>query len=168
MTAGKTPIDKVDPPKVDKTPKDRISMENIELLETCDKKTFLVQRVRAKIRALVDSGLRQAEFMALNNADVIMNNGSVKELVDKAFDWIDERSIRSFNSKFIDLLSQSNIIAISCRDWRLEMQRSLHFMVSGNCFLSISRYWQLEYLKRILAVNIGLTNIIKISGMRLF
>lgn len=73
----KNPIDKVDPPKVDKTPKEGISMNDIEmLLETCDK-TFTGQRDRAIILALLDSGLRRSEFVALNIADVNMNNGSV-------------------------------------------------------------------------------------------
>lgn len=73
----KNPIEKVDPPKVDKTPKEGISMENIEmLLDTCDK-SFLGQRDRAIILALLDSGLRRSEFVALNIADVNMNNGSV-------------------------------------------------------------------------------------------
>jgi integrase/recombinase XerD len=46
------------------------------LLETCDK-TFTGQRDRAIILALLDSGLRRSEFVALNIADVNMNNGSV-------------------------------------------------------------------------------------------
>jgi integrase/recombinase XerD len=77
LESWKNPIEKVTPPKVDKTPKEGISMENIEmLLETCDK-SFLGSRDRAIILALVDSGLRRAEFIALNIADVNMNNGSV-------------------------------------------------------------------------------------------
>lgn len=74
----KNPIHKVKPPKLSVEPLQPISMENLKaMLDACERKTFLGDRDRAIILALLDTGCRASEFAALNVGDVDLSTGAV-------------------------------------------------------------------------------------------
>ena len=73
----RNPIKRVKPPKITATPLPGVSLEHIQaLLRTCAR-DHLGQRDRAMILALLDTGLRRNEFLALNYADLNLKTGAV-------------------------------------------------------------------------------------------
>ena len=72
------PIRRVKAPRVPEELLEPASLEHVRaMLETCDKKTARGCRDRAIIMALLDTGARAGEMLALNIGDVDLSNGSV-------------------------------------------------------------------------------------------
>ena len=72
------PIRRVKAPRVPEELLEPASLEHVRaMLETCDKKTERGCRDRAIIMALLDTGARAGEMLALNIGDVDLNNGTV-------------------------------------------------------------------------------------------
>lgn len=73
----RNPITKVPPPKINTDPIEGISLAHFAaLVDTCDR-DFLGLRDRAIFMALLDTGMRMAELLALNVEDVDLETGSV-------------------------------------------------------------------------------------------
>lgn len=73
----RNPLDKVRSPRVDQELLEPVQAETVKaLLATCDK-SELGLRDKAIILTLLDTGLRSGELVALNCADVDLNDGSV-------------------------------------------------------------------------------------------
>lgn len=71
------PIAKVKPPKVDREPIEGARLDDIRaMLATCDD-TFLGVRDRALLMALLDTGARAGEFLAVNLEDIDQVTGAV-------------------------------------------------------------------------------------------
>ncbi len=74
----KNPIRKVSPPKRPKELLEPLSLEDLrKMLATCKRKTFAGDRDRAILLALLDTGCRASEFVALNVEDVNLADGTV-------------------------------------------------------------------------------------------
>ena len=72
------PIRRVRPPRVPVEPLDPVDLEDLcAMLATCEPKTFHGDRDRAILMFLLDSGVRRAEFLALNVGDVNLKTGAV-------------------------------------------------------------------------------------------
>jgi site-specific recombinase XerD len=72
------PLAKVRPPRVDEPPLEPVSIDDLQaMLATCQRRRFYGERDRALMLFLLDSGLRRAEFQALNVGHVNLDNGSV-------------------------------------------------------------------------------------------
>jgi len=72
------PLRKVKPPRVDDTPLEPVPIDDLRaMLATCQRRRFYGERDRALMLFLLDSGLRRAEFQALDIAHVDLDNGSV-------------------------------------------------------------------------------------------
>ena len=71
------PVGKVRPPKVPQTPLEPVSTQDLKaMLATCDK-SFTGTRDKAIFLALLDTGCRASEFVALNTGDVNLSSGTV-------------------------------------------------------------------------------------------
>ena len=72
------PIDKVDAPKRGDQLLEPLPIEDLRaLLRTCETRTFTDLRDRALLMALLDTGARASEFLALNVGDVSLGDGSI-------------------------------------------------------------------------------------------
>jgi len=72
------PIAKVHPPKLPQELLEPLDLENLRaMLGTCRPRTFYGDRDRAILTALLDTGCRASEFLALSIADVNMLTGAV-------------------------------------------------------------------------------------------
>ena len=72
------PIRKVHPPRVRQEPLAPIPLNDLRaMLNTCQRRTFIGDRDRAMMLALLDSGCRASEFVALNLGDVDIASGAV-------------------------------------------------------------------------------------------
>lgn len=72
------PIAKVRPPKLPQEPLSPVSLRDLRaMLQTCKRKTFTGDRDRAMLLALLDTGCRASEFLALNVGDVNLSTGAV-------------------------------------------------------------------------------------------
>ena len=72
------PLRKVKPPRVDDPPLEPVSIDDLRaMLTTCQRRRFYGERDRALLLFLLDSGLRRAEFQALDVGHVNLDNGSV-------------------------------------------------------------------------------------------
>jgi integrase len=72
------PLRKVKPPRVDDPPLEPVSIDDLRaMLTTCQRRRFYGARDRALMLFLLDSGLRRAEFQALDVGHVNLDNGSV-------------------------------------------------------------------------------------------
>ena len=76
---GRNPIAKVRPPKVPDEPLEPLSLDTLKaLLDTCNSRTLSDQRDKAMLLALLDTGCRAAEFVALDVGDVDLGSGLVR------------------------------------------------------------------------------------------
>lgn len=76
---GRNPIAQVRPPKVALDPLEPIPMETLQaILDTCSKHNLSDQRDRAMLLALLDTGCRASEFVALNIGDLDLSSGMVR------------------------------------------------------------------------------------------
>jgi len=74
----RNPIDKVHPLKLPQEPLQPIPLEHLQaMLRTCERRTFTGDRDRAILLALLDTGCRAGEFLALNLGDVDLDTGAV-------------------------------------------------------------------------------------------
>jgi len=74
----RNPIDKVKAPIIPLEPLDPVSIDTIKaLMETCKRGYLSDVRDRAALLVLLDSGLRLAEFLALNREDVDLVTGEI-------------------------------------------------------------------------------------------
>ena len=74
----RNPMSRVQPPKVAQDPLPPVSIEHVRrMLATCNGHSFVEDRDRAAILALLDTGCRSAEFRALNIGDVDLATGAV-------------------------------------------------------------------------------------------
>ncbi|MBM4426403.1 MAG: hypothetical protein FJ031_04100 [Chloroflexi bacterium] len=74
----RNPIEKVKAPFVPLEPLDPVSIETIKaLMETCKRGQLSDARDRTALLVLLDSGLRLAEFLALNREDVDLITGEI-------------------------------------------------------------------------------------------
>lgn len=82
------PIRKVKAPKLRPEPLEPVSLETVKaMLQACDGKTLADARDKALIMALLDSGLRASEFLALNLEDVNLATGAVRVQQGKGGKW---------------------------------------------------------------------------------
>ena len=76
--AWSNPMAKVRAPKVPQEPLEPVSLDDLRaMLATCKGKALTDRRDKAVMLALLDTGLRASEFIALNVGDVDMRTGSV-------------------------------------------------------------------------------------------
>ena len=76
---GRNPIAKTRPPKVSDEPLPPLSMDVLQaMLATCDRHNLSDQRDRAMLLALLDTGCRAAEFVALDMCDLDLATGRVR------------------------------------------------------------------------------------------
>jgi site-specific recombinase XerD len=74
----RNPIDKVRPPKLPQEPLQPIPLEHLQaMLRVCERRTFTGDRDRAILLALLDTGCRAGEFLALNLGDVDLDTGAI-------------------------------------------------------------------------------------------
>ena len=72
------PMQRVRPPKLPQQPLEPVPLRDLQaMLQTCERKTFVGDRDRAILLALLDSGCRASEFLALNVGDVDLDTGAV-------------------------------------------------------------------------------------------
>lgn len=72
------PIARVKPPKLPSEPLEPVNLEHVKaMLQTCNRKTFADLRDKAMLLCLLDTGLRAAEFIALDTANVNLDTGAV-------------------------------------------------------------------------------------------
>ncbi len=72
------PIRKVQAPKVPREPLDPVPLPDLQaMLQTCERRTFAGDRDRAMLLALLDTGCRASEFLALDVGDVNLATGAV-------------------------------------------------------------------------------------------
>ena len=75
----RNPIAKVQAPKLSQDPLPPVSIEDVRrMLAACNGHSFVEDRDRAAILALLDTGCRSAEFRALNIGDVDLETGAVR------------------------------------------------------------------------------------------
>ncbi len=75
----RNPIRKVSPPKRPKDLLEPLPLADLKkMLATCKRRTFTGDRDRAILLALLDTGCRASEFVALNLEDVNLADGTVK------------------------------------------------------------------------------------------
>jgi hypothetical protein len=78
------PIRKVKVKTPNDAPLEPLSIEHLKgMLTTCERKTFAGERDAAILLALLDTGCRAAEFLALNAGDINLSSGSVRVLHGK-------------------------------------------------------------------------------------
>ncbi|KPL23377.1 MAG: hypothetical protein AMJ93_04820, partial [Anaerolineae bacterium SM23_84] len=76
--AGQNPITKVKAPRVRQEPLDPVPLSDLKaMLATCERRAFTGDRDRAIVLALLDTGARASEFVALDVADVNLSSGAV-------------------------------------------------------------------------------------------
>ena len=76
-TNWRNPIEKVPAPKVPQEPLEPVSLPAIkQLLATCKPRTYIGDRDKAIILALLDTGCRASEFVAIDVADLDMQTGA--------------------------------------------------------------------------------------------
>lgn len=74
----RNPIEKVKPPFVPLEPLDPVSIDTIRnMMDTCKRGQLSDARDRASLLVLLDSGIRLAEFLALNREDVNLITGEI-------------------------------------------------------------------------------------------
>lgn len=74
----RNPVDKVKSPKVRQESLDPVSVDTVKaLLSVCDRKKFNGVRDRCILLALLDTGCRASEFVALNLGDLNLGTGAV-------------------------------------------------------------------------------------------
>jgi site-specific recombinase XerD len=72
------PIRKVAAPRVPQRQLDPVSLSDLKtMLATCERRTLIGDRDRAMLLALLDTGCRASEFLALNLGDVNLHSGAV-------------------------------------------------------------------------------------------
>jgi site-specific recombinase XerD len=72
------PIAKVRPPKVRREPLEPVPLPDVKkMLATCKRRTFLGDRDRAILLALLDTGCRANEFLSLDVSDLNLHMGAV-------------------------------------------------------------------------------------------
>ncbi|NLE75692.1 MAG: tyrosine-type recombinase/integrase, partial [Chloroflexi bacterium] len=71
------PMRRVRPPKLPQEPLEPVPLPDVQaMLRTCERKTFAGDRDRALLLALLDTGLRASEFVALDLGDVNLTTGA--------------------------------------------------------------------------------------------
>jgi site-specific recombinase XerD len=76
--AWSNPIRKVQAPRVPQRPLDPVPLSDVKaMLATCERRTFTGDRDRAILLALLDTGCRASEFVALDLDDVNLQSGAV-------------------------------------------------------------------------------------------
>ena len=74
----RNPVSKVKAPKVRQDNLDPVSVDVVKsLLDVCDRKRFNGQRDRCILLALLDTGCRASEFVALNMSDLTLGTGAL-------------------------------------------------------------------------------------------
>lgn len=74
----RNPIEKVRAPRVPLEPLDPLSLEDLRrMLATCERRTFAGDRDRALMLALLDTGCRVSEFLALDLGDLDPRTGAL-------------------------------------------------------------------------------------------
>jgi len=74
----KNPLRKIGPPKVPIDPLDPVPVEHVKaMVKTCDRRTFFGTRDKAVVLALLDSGVRASEFIAINVGDIDFPMGQI-------------------------------------------------------------------------------------------
>jgi integrase/recombinase XerD len=73
------PIDRVTPPTLSKEPIEGVPMENVRaMLSLCNSHSIMGLRDHAILTALLDTGLRKAEFVALSYGEINFKTGAVQ------------------------------------------------------------------------------------------
>lgn len=74
----RNPIAKVPAPRVPQEPLDPLSLDDLRaMLATCERRTFAGDRDRALLLALLDTGCRSSEFLALDVGDLDPRTGAL-------------------------------------------------------------------------------------------
>jgi integrase/recombinase XerD len=75
----KNPMRKIPAPKISTDPLPGISLDDFSrMVETCSSSEFLDLRDKSILLALLDTGLRRAELLAINLEDINMNTGEIR------------------------------------------------------------------------------------------
>lgn len=81
-------IGRVSPPKIPAVPLPPLDIPDLQkMLATCERRTFMGDRDRALLLALLDSGARASEFLALDIGDIDIKTGAVSIRAGKGQKW---------------------------------------------------------------------------------